>query len=136
MEKSVMYDYSVPINNRNFAKDDREAIVKLLEEMGIKRVLFPIGCYHFDEKERKEEFEILKSNCAFMKERGFEVGTWLWTFMDTRSQSEYTRMRFLSGEESGQSVCPSDEKFRAFAKEYICDLAKCGVDFRVRAYIE
>ena len=123
-----MYDYSIPLVNRRFASDERDQICALFHDMGVKRVFLAVGNYVFDQEERRLECEMLRDNCAFLKERGFEVGTWLWTFMDTREKSDFVRMRFLSGEESRQSVCPSDPSFRAFAAEYICELANCGVD--------
>ena len=123
-----MYKYTVQIANRIFAKDDREAICDLLKRMGVSRVLLPMGCYHFDEELRKEECALLRDNAAFLKARGFEVGTWLWTFMDARENSDFVRMVLPSGKISMQSVCPSDPSFRAFAAEYICELAGCGVD--------
>ena len=123
-----MYTYTVPINNPIFADDDREKIADLLSSMGVRRVMLTIGSYLFDEDEKKRSLDTLKDNCEFLKEHGFEVGVWLWTFMDTRENSEFTRMRFVSGAVSEQSVCPSDAKFRKFAADYLCDLARCGVD--------
>lgn len=123
-----MYEYSVPIISRRFTADDREAIASLLSKMGVKRVFLSVISYIFDDEERRLEFKLLRENCAFLKERGFDVGTWIWTFMDTREKSDFVRMRFVSGEESRQSVCPSDPAFRAFAADYICDIAACGVD--------
>ena len=123
-----MYNYTVQIGNRVFSRDDREAVSNLLHKMGVLRVLLPIGCYHFDEEVRRQEIELLRENTAFLKERGFEVGTWLWTFMDARKKSDFVRMVLPSGKASEQSVCPSDPAFRAFAAEYICELAGCGVD--------
>ena len=123
-----MYKYTVPMTNSLFAKDDREAICELLKKMGVYRVLLPVGSYQFNDAVFEEELSILKDNCGFLKEHGFEVGTWLWTFMDVRGNSDFIRMVLPSGKVSGQSVCPSDESFRKFAANYICRLAECGVD--------
>ncbi len=123
-----MYRYTVPVNNLTFAADDRERVVKNLKEMKFERVMLSIGSYHFDAEERKRELAIIKDNCDFLKSRGLEVGAWLWSFMDGRVDSEYVRMRLLSGKDSEQSVCPSDPAFRNFAADYICDIARQGVD--------
>ncbi len=48
--------------------------------------------------------------------------------MDVRVDTDFVRMRLPSGKESAQSVCPSDPNFRKFAANYVCDVAKCGVD--------
>ena len=123
-----MYVYTVPLNNLTFANDDRENVVKTLKEMKFSRVMLSIGSYHFDAENRKKEMRILKDNCDFLKARGIEVGVWLWTFLDSRADSDFMRMRLLSGKDSPQSVCPSDPDFRRFAAEYLCELAFQGVD--------
>ncbi len=128
MEDRFMYRYTVPINNLTLFEDDREGVVNTLRAMKADRVMLCIGSYHFDPEEKKTELEILKDNCAFLKSRGIETGAWLWTFMDVRSDSEFVRMRTLSGGDSKQSVCPSDAGFRKFAADYLCDIARCGVD--------
>lgn len=123
-----MYRYTVPINNLTFFEDDRESVVETLIEMKVTGVMLTIGSYHFSPEEKKNELEILKNNCAFLKSRGINVGAWMWTFMDVRADSEFTRMRLISGLDSHQSVCPSDTNFRKFAADYLCDVARCGVD--------
>ncbi len=123
-----MYNTYVPINNITFANDDRERAVEMLNKMGVSRVFLCIGSYHFDKEQREIELSVLKDNTDFLHAHGFEVGTWMWSFMDTRPDSPYTRMKTVGGEESAYAVCPNDEAFRAFAAEYLCDLSGCGVD--------
>ena len=123
-----MYRISLPMISRTFARDDRERVVKTLKEMGVFRVFLAIGAYHFDAPTFAEELRILRDNAAFLHDRGFEVGAWMWSFMDCREDSPYTRVRLLSGAESKQAVCCADERFCAFAADYLQQVAKCGVD--------
>ena len=123
-----MYNVYVPINNLTFANDDKGRVVDMLNKMGVSRVFLCVGSYHFDKEQRDIELSVLKDNTAFLHARGFEVGSWMWSFMDTRSDSPYTRMKTVGGEESSFAVCPNDKEFRSFAAEYLCSVAECGVD--------
>ena len=122
-----MYRFSVPMVSRTFARDDRERVVETLQKMGVCRVFLAIGSYHFDPKILSEELLILRDNVAFLHDKGFEVGAWMWTFMDTRKDSPFRHVRSVLGENT-QSVCPTDESFCAFAAEYLQGIARCGVD--------
>ena len=123
-----MYNLYVPINNISFANDDKERTVEALNKMGASRVFLCIGSYHFDKKQRDTEFAVLRENTEYLHARGFEVGAWMWSFMDTRPDSPYTRMKCVGAEESAIAVCPTDKEFRRFAADYLCEVAGCGVD--------
>lgn len=122
-----MYRISVPIPNRIFKRGDREKYVEQLKEMGVYRVFLTTGIYEMDGEKLEEKFDELKDNVAYLKEKGFEVATWLWTFW-INNHPTYEYMKFVSGRVSKSFVCPSCEEFRAFAGEYVKRLAECGVE--------
>ena len=123
-----MYRYTVPLDTMTFAISNRENVARTLRDMKVSRVML-CGCSYFYEPEKQKIYlDTLKDGCEFLKSRGFEVGAWKWTFLDPRRDTEFTRMRLPSGKESAQSICPSDPRFRKFAADFICEIAKCGVD--------
>ncbi len=123
-----MYKYTVPIGNLMLYHADRKKVVETMREMGVSRIMLCNASYYFEPEKKNIFFDALKDNCEYLKAEGFEVGYWVWTFMDARKNSKFVRMRIPSGEESVQSICPSDPNFRKFAADYICDVAKCGVE--------
>ena len=123
-----MYRYSVPINNLSLERDDKAAVASILSQMGVETVFCCIGSYHFNKRDRQTEMEALRRNCDFFRARGFGVGAWMWTFMGAESDMGFLPMRGALGKDSLQSICPSDENFRAFAADYLCEVALCGVD--------
>lgn len=122
-----MYKVSVPVMNEHFQRANRGALIKQLHEMGAERVFLALDTYVSDEEKKREILGTLKDNTAFLKQEGFEVGAWIWTFWVKESNS-YRHMAFTSGNTSPEAVCPSDKPFRAFAGGYIQDIARCGVD--------
>ena len=122
-----MYKISVPIMNKNFERAGKEELVKKLKSLDAQRVFLALDTYETDEEKRKKAFASLKENAEFLKKHGFEVGAWVWTFW-IKGESNYTHMKFTSGNTSAEFVCPSDKNFRDFAGEYIKNIAKCGVD--------
>lgn len=122
-----MYNISVPVYNSTLDKIGRENILKQMKRFDAKRVFLALGTYEFDTEKRKQALLELSENCKFFKDNGFEVGAWIWTFM-TKENDMFTNMRTISGDEAKTYMCPTDKKFVEFAKDYIKDVAKCGVD--------
>lgn len=122
-----MYKISVPVVNSTVKRSDRERLLKEIKRFDTKRIFLAIGVYELDETKRKKALKELKDNCAFFKEQGYEVGTWLWTFW-VKNNTEFRNMRSIDGMEIAEFMCPTDEKFIKFATDYISDVAKCGVD--------
>ena len=122
-----MYKISVPVQNKYLKRGGREKYVEAFRKMGVERVLLAVGTYETDEEKRESMLSELKDNVAYLKQEGFEVGAWLWTFwVDNNPTYEY--MKFTSGDSSKSFVCPSCDEFRKFAGDYIKSLAECGVD--------
>jgi len=122
-----MYKISVPVMNENFQRAGKDEIVKKLKSLDAQRVFLALDTYETDEEKRKKIFASLKENAEFLKNHGFEVGAWIWTYT-LKGENDYVHMKFTSGNTGSVFICPSDEKFRAFAGNYIKGIAKCGVD--------
>lgn len=122
-----MYKVSVPIMNCNIKRSDRERLLKEIKRFNTERVFLSLDTYTTDRNKRKEILKELADNCAFFKENGFEVGVWIWTFW-VNNNTEFRNMRSIKGSEIWKFMCPTDERFVAFAADYISDIAKCGVD--------
>ncbi len=67
------------------------------------------------------QFLSLRITAVFFKEKGFEVGAWIWTFW-VKDNKNFKNMRYINGTEI------KDENFVKFAADYIKDIAKIGVD--------
>lgn len=122
-----MYKVSIPIMNCNVNRIGRERLFKEIIRFDAKRVLLSLDTYELNSEKRKEILKELADNCNFFKEKGLEVGAWIWTFW-VKNNIEYTNMRSIKGTEIKEFMCPTDEKFVEFAANYISDIAKCGVD--------
>jgi|LSQX01.2.fsa_nt_gb hypothetical protein len=120
-----MYKISVPM-----VSDERVRDPLMLEELrkfDAQRVFLSIDVYVLDEKKRKEQLDNLRINCEYLKNLGYEVGAWVWTFM-FREKHPFRSMKDLNGTEVTDNVCPTDVDFCKFAADYIKDIAKIGVD--------
>ncbi len=122
-----MYDISVPIMSLNVDRVGREATLRELEKLDTKRVFLALSCYQLDPKKRASSLAVLKENCMFFQERGYEVGSWVWTFM-FRDAHPFTPMIGLTGNPLSSYACPLDEDFSDFVSGYIRDIAKSGLD--------
>ncbi len=122
-----MYKFSVPVKNCNVKRSDRERLLNELKRFNTERVFLALGTYETDNQKRIEVLKELEDNCKFFKEKGFEVGAWIWTFW-VKNNTEFRNMRSIKGTEIKEFMCPTDEKFVEFATNYISDIAKCGVD--------
>ena len=122
-----MYKLMVPVMSKTLQRAGREKIVSMLKKMGAERVFLVIDAYITEEEELQEELGMLRENCSFLKDNGFEAGAWMLTFM-LQNDKEYVHMTSPAGDVSQHQVCPSDERFREMAGQYIRKVAECGVD--------
>ena len=122
-----MYKISVPIMNSNVKRSDRERLLDELKKFNAERIFLALNRYETERSKRIEVLKELQDNCEFFKEKGFEVGAWIWTFW-IKNDTEFRNMRSINGTEIKEFICPTDENFVEFATDYISDIAKCGVD--------
>jgi hypothetical protein len=122
-----MHKISVPVMNRNVKRSDRERLLREIKRFNAERIFLALNTYEMDINKRVEVLNELSDNCRFFKEKGFEVGAWIWTFW-VKNNTEFRNMRSIKGTEIREFMCPTDEKFVEFATDYMSDIAKCGVD--------
>lgn len=122
-----MYKITVPVNNGNLKRNNRERTLEELRKFDAERVFLGFGKYQTDADERKRAMAELEDNCRFFKENGFEVGAWIWTFW-VKDNKNFKNMRSINGTEIREFMCPKDENFVSFAADYVRDIAKTGVD--------
>ena len=122
-----MYKISVPVMSETLKRSGREETLLEIKKFDASRVFVALPCYETDEGKRKKIFEEAAYNCRFFKENGFEVGIWMLTFQFENNIS-FKNMVDLSGKELKNHVCPSDESFVEFAKDYIKLAAECEPD--------
>ena len=122
-----MYKISVPLMNAIIKRSNREKVCEELKKLNAERVFLALDTYELDENKQKEIFDELADNCRFFKEKGFEVGSWNWTFW-VHNNVSFTPMRTIHGDDIKEFMCPTDENFVNFSCAYIKSIAKCGVD--------
>lgn len=122
-----MHKISVPVMNYNVKRSDRKRLLQELRRFNAERIFLALDTYEKDKKKRIEVLKELEDNCKFFKEKGFEVGAWIWTFW-VKNNAEFRNMRSIKGTEIREFMCPTDEKFVEFATDYMSDIAKCGID--------
>lgn len=122
-----MYKITVPLMNRNIKRNGRERTLEELRRFDAERVLLALDRYELDVDKRRRAISELEDNCRFFKEKGFEVGAWIWTFW-VKDNKNFKNMRSINGTEIKEFMCPKDENFVKFAADYIKDIAKTGVD--------
>ncbi len=122
-----MYKISVPVMNYTLRESDREKILQKMQSMGVERVFLALKPYLLDLELREKEFSRLRGNIRFFKEKGLEVGVWLWAFM-IETPNEYGKMRSLAGYDIGTEVCPLDPDFARLAQSYVKDIVAAGAD--------
>lgn len=106
---------------------NREETVKILKEIKAERVFLALESNCIFEPKRSRELTELRENCRYLKDRGFEVGAWLWTFM-INGECDFCRMMSPDGKTSGDMVCPTDERYCGEITSLIADIAAQGVD--------
>ncbi len=123
-----MYKISVPIMLSTVKRSGGlDAMLEQLNRMGAKRVFLAIEEIDTDLKKAKRVMADLKEACEFLKARGFEVGSWMWTFA-FKGKGDFSRLRAANGHEINNSACPFDKKYRSLMRWYVQNIAKCGVD--------
>lgn len=123
-----MYKVTVPINALHLENSDLSHVLESLERLDAERVfLCGVSPYETDRAKRDRGNEIIKKYCEFFKGHGYEVGVWIWSFW-INGENNFLEMKSNSGIRSKGFICPSDEKFRRFAAEYVREFAQCGVD--------
>lgn len=122
----MSYKLSVPVMCSTLDSYGREKYVEILKSIGADRVfLCPSGDVMYGGK-YDAEVQSLKDNIGYMKEQGFEVGVWVWTFQFRGGN--YTYMKSPLGKESLTSVCPTDTEYRKFMGKFIQMVAGFGID--------
>jgi len=121
-----MYKISIPIMNYNVKRSDRTRMLQEIRRFGAERVFLSLDTYEIDKEKRALALKKLQDNCRFFQENGLEVGAWIMTFW-VKDNPGFRNMRSINGGEIKNFMCPTDEKFVAFATDYISDIAKCGV---------
>lgn len=121
------YQITVPIIYDHLIRYDAEAIHKELLRIGASRVFLAIGCYDTDPILRKNKLQTLKRAIDIVRSWNMTVGVWLWAFVIQQEHS-FTTATDIHGTASGDYCCPADPAFKAFASDFIGDLAAQGPD--------
>lgn len=122
-----MYKISVPIMNSNTPREEWETIYAQIKRFDAERVFLALDCYQLDPVKREKAIRSLKENCDYFRSKGLEVGAWIWAFMLPENR-DFRCMRTIAGDDVPDTMCPTDPAFMEFAREYIRDIACCGVD--------
>lgn len=122
-----MYKVIVPIINSTAQKMGLENHLRELKRLGAQRVLLALDRMFISKEKQECDFKMLKENCKFFKDNGFEVASWIWAF-NLAEDNDYIHITNITGEICPSEICPSDERFRKFACDYIKRIAECGVD--------
>ena len=117
-----MYSVSVPLVSQTLYRSDRMALARQLREAGVTRIFLSIGTYIADREKHRACMTTLGEQCAFFKAEGFQVGIWLWT-IQFPEENGFAKITSVYGQVRQQEACPADPEFRAFAADYIQELA-------------
>ena len=123
-----MYKIGVPVTTSSkLAMRDREKSAKEFHEMGISRVFVSPGQYEVTAVGRAKMLSDVADHIKFYRNEGFEVGVWGWTFW-AKGELPFTEITSLEGKKNHLFYCPADPAFRAFAAEYVADIARLSPD--------
>ena len=117
-----MYTVSVPLVSQTLHRSDLTALTQQLRDAGVSRIFLSIGTYIADPEKRRACMTTLGEQCAFFKAEGFQVGIWLWT-IQFPEENGFAKITSVYGQVRQQEACPADPEFRAFAADYIQELA-------------
>ena len=117
-----MYTVSVPLVSQTLHRSDLTALTQQLRDAGVSRIVLSIGTYIADPEKRRACMTTLGEQCAFFKAEGFQVGIWLWT-IQFPEENGFAKITSVYGQVRQQEACPADPEFRAFAADYIQELA-------------
>ena len=123
------YKISVPVINRVFMRQGREAVVASLRRLGATRVFLGRDIYTANPQKRSQMLAELQDNCAYLKAQGFEVGIWGWSFLMEEGNDTFLHIKSLNGKSTAADArCPLDSNFRKFVGAFSADLARTGAD--------
>lgn len=123
-----MHRISVPLPlSSGIIKRDREKVHQDLQAIGATRVFIADGQYRVDTEKRRLGFSQMKENIDYFRALGYEVGIWIWTFWAS-GKLPYTEITSLEGKSAPLFYCPMDAGFRAFASDYVAEIAALGPD--------
>ena len=121
------YETIVPIYSDFFCRAGRETIVAQMREAGVSRVFLAQGAYLMEEADKTRMLETLKDNIHYLKAEGFEVGVWIWTFMEAQP-SGFSKMVDSHGGTLTSYNCPANPEFVAYSTEYVAAIAALHPD--------
>lgn len=123
-----MYKVSVPVMNVNFAENtDREKAVEMFKKMKAERVFLAFESDTLEGEGKEKEMKALKNNLDFLKDKGFEIGVWFWTFLKGKKNG-FTKMKSPQGKVSRELVCPSDKKYCKLMYSFLKEVAAEPID--------
>ena len=124
----TVYKVTVPISVRNTARaGGKEKILTELLRIGADRVILALGALSLDKSEKQAELALLCEYTSYFKSKGLKVASWMWTFM-TDGVHPYHAIESADGTRLNNFACPLDNNFLEFAKQYVKDVARSGVD--------
>ena len=127
-----MYKISVPIIDNEMTRyGGRDKVLGELRRIGAKRVFIATGFYFTDPEDRRTVMKNLKENADYFRKAGYEIGVWNWTLACRQKVDQYTYVeKTENGKQivSDRDICPLDPNFVEFAREYLRDFARAGVD--------
>lgn len=122
-----MYTISVPFMLSQVDTYGADGYIEQLKRIGADIVVLALDCYVMNEEKQRAVFASLRRNIPLFQKAGFRVGVWVWTFMICEDNN-FIHITSPNGKVSRTEVCPSDEAFRAFAYEYLGNIAQAHPD--------
>ncbi len=123
-----MYKVSVPVMNINFAENtDREKAVEMFKNMKAERIFLAFATDSLEGERKEKELKALRNNLEFLKDKGFEIGVWFWTFT-TKKEKGFLRMKSADGRVSKTNICPSDKKYCRLMYSFLKEIAAEPID--------
>ena len=139
-----MYKISIPVvitDRKNFVKEDT---LKMLKTAGAQRVFLALGVPSFDKSINTKNANLLKELIPYFREKGFEVGVWIWTFwkkeltpdfineniqVNSLGKQRLTTETLASNQNiSSGFCCPSAPQFVKDATDFIKEIASYNPD--------
>ncbi len=123
-----MYRISVPLTlSSSIIKRDRDKVHADLQAVGATRVFISDGQIRVDPQKRKKSMQELGENVRYFKALGYEVGIWNWTLW-AEDKLPYAEVESLEGKKNPLFYCPLDPGFRAYAADYVAEIATLAPD--------
>lgn len=127
---------SCPVLFDNVTYENRAEYVRMIKEVGARRVFIAPGREFIFRKEMDERVKRLQDHVQYFQGEGLEVGVWVnsFGFGNPFSKEEagiaagFTKIRAVSGRELGDAICPEDERYVAMFCEQIQRIASVKPD--------